>query len=115
MTAVFAEFSGAAEVLLLSYGHAPLPLVAHDDGVRTVACEPGPPVGLAELTLGEPLLRQEPFVLGQTLVVCSDGVAEARGCGGAGPRSRNAWRDSPEQAGGGRAGRRSARTCCVRI
>ncbi|MFD7449743.1 SpoIIE family protein phosphatase [Kitasatospora sp. NPDC059827] len=85
VTAVFVEFSGAAEVLLLSCGHAPLPLVAHDDGVRTVACEPGPPVGLAELALGEPLLRQEPFVPGQTLVVCSDGVAAARGCGGAGP------------------------------
>ncbi|MFF2073574.1 PP2C family protein-serine/threonine phosphatase [Kitasatospora sp. NPDC058162] len=83
MTAVFAEFSGAADVVLLSCGHAPVPLVASEDGVRTVACRAGPPVGLAELALGEPHVRREPFTAGQTLVVCSDGVAEARGRGGA--------------------------------
>ncbi|MDH6706648.1 hypothetical protein P3T27_003375 [Kitasatospora sp. MAA19] len=83
MTAVFAEFSGAAEVVLLSCGHALVPLVASDDGVRTAAYGARPPVGLAELAADAPLLRQELFAAGQTLVLCSDGVAEARGPGGA--------------------------------
>ncbi|MFH8383903.1 PP2C family protein-serine/threonine phosphatase [Kitasatospora sp. NPDC018058] len=83
MTALFAEFSGTTEMVLLSCGHAPAPLVASDRGVRTAACGAGPPVGLAELAVGAPLLRREPLAAGQTLVLCSDGVAEARGCGGA--------------------------------
>ncbi len=83
MTAVFAEFSGATEVVLLSCGHGPTRMVASDGGVRTAVCEPGPPVGLAELAVGAPQLCHELFAAGHTLVLCSEGVNRARGRGGA--------------------------------
>ncbi len=78
-TAVFAEFRSPGLVELLLYGHVP-PLRVAGDGRVTVleAADPWVPLGLSRLAPGHPKSWDQPFEVGDVMVLCTDGVVEAR-------------------------------------
>ncbi|MGA5822390.1 PP2C family protein-serine/threonine phosphatase [Kitasatospora sp. NPDC094028] len=78
-TALFAEFRAPGEIELLQYGHVP-PIRVDGDGRAHVldAPEPWVPLGLGRLTSGEPSSWGQPFGTDDVLVLCTDGVIEAR-------------------------------------
>ncbi|GAA2094499.1 PP2C family protein-serine/threonine phosphatase [Streptomyces albiaxialis] len=82
-TAVLGTFTpDLCEVRLLSRGH-PDPYLFVDGAVRVLASEePGVPLGLGELTAGEPVAEAFPVPPGAILLLVTDGVTEARGPGG---------------------------------
>ncbi|MEU3459839.1 PP2C family protein-serine/threonine phosphatase [Streptomyces sp. NPDC006733] len=78
-TALFVEFDGPGSVDLLHYGHvAPLRVAA--DGTVTTLDPPDPwvPLGLGALVKGVPAAWQAPLCGTDVLVLCTDGVIEAR-------------------------------------
>ncbi|MGF1429778.1 PP2C family protein-serine/threonine phosphatase [Kitasatospora sp. LaBMicrA B282] len=81
-TALFVEVRAGEAVELLQYGHVP-PLRVAPDGSVTVLDSPDPwvPLGLGRLATGRPQSWQQPFGAGDVLVLCTDGVVEARGHG----------------------------------
>ncbi|WP_329568278.1 PP2C family protein-serine/threonine phosphatase [Kitasatospora sp. NBC_01266] len=82
-TALFGEVRGDGMVELLQYGHVP-PLRVAPDGTVTVLDAPDPwvPLGLGRLADGQPQSWHQPFGAGDVLVLCTDGVVEARRRGG---------------------------------
>ncbi|AUG80022.1 hypothetical protein CFP65_5314 [Kitasatospora sp. MMS16-BH015] len=79
-TALFAEFGAAgASVELLHYGHVP-PMLVSREGTVTVLEAPDPwvPLGLGRLASGRPASLAQPFGPQDVLVLCTDGVVEAR-------------------------------------
>lgn len=78
-TALFAEFRNPGKVELLYYGHVP-PIQVSTDGAVTVleVADPWVPLGLARLAKGVPSSVQVPFGDDDVLVLCTDGVVEAR-------------------------------------
>ncbi|WP_327681356.1 PP2C family protein-serine/threonine phosphatase [Kitasatospora sp. NBC_00458] len=78
-TALFAEFRTPGVVELLQYGHVP-PIRVDPDGRAHVLDAPDPwvPLGLGRLAVGEPTSWGQPFGPEDVLVLCSDGVIEAR-------------------------------------
>ncbi|MGW3283693.1 PP2C family protein-serine/threonine phosphatase [Streptomyces sp. NPDC001002] len=70
----------AVDVLL--FGHEP-PLIVGPDGVRPVPPGDGLPLGLGELAVdGPPSVRRVPLAPGETLLLTTDGVTEARDADG---------------------------------
>jgi len=78
-TALFAEFRQPGVVELLHYGHVP-PIQVTGDGRVTVleALDPWVPLGLGSLASGQPQSLELPFGADDVLVLCTDGVVEAR-------------------------------------
>ncbi|WP_078969179.1 PP2C family protein-serine/threonine phosphatase [Streptomyces cyaneogriseus] len=83
VTAAIAEFPpGGGEVRLISRGHCPAYL-AGAEGVRMwKPAEPGLPLGLGELDPGPWEYESRPFAPGDLLLMCTDGLLEARDAGG---------------------------------
>ncbi|WP_225844473.1 PP2C family protein-serine/threonine phosphatase [Streptomyces sp. HPF1205] len=80
VTALFAQFGEPAGVELLHYGHVAPLRVSRDGEVDTLEpAEPWVPLGLAELVPGKPKPWRVPLLPGDVLVLCTDGVVEARG------------------------------------
>ncbi|WP_354642619.1 PP2C family protein-serine/threonine phosphatase [Kitasatospora camelliae] len=78
-TALFGEFREPGSVQLLHFGHVPPIQVGRDGRVAVLeAAEPWVPLGLGSLTPGEPEPLNVPFDTGDVLVLCTDGVIEAR-------------------------------------
>jgi serine phosphatase RsbU (regulator of sigma subunit) len=78
-TALFAEFRRAGAVELLHFGHVPPILVTHDGTVTVLeASDPWVPLGLGRLAAGEPESMETAFGPEDVLVLCTDGVIEAR-------------------------------------
>ncbi|MFG2908367.1 PP2C family protein-serine/threonine phosphatase [Kitasatospora sp. NPDC048286] len=78
-TALFAEFRTPGAMELLQYGHVP-PIRVDGDGRAHVLHAPDPwvPLGLGRLAAGEPTTWGQPFGAEDVLVLCTDGVIEAR-------------------------------------
>ncbi|MFG2822395.1 PP2C family protein-serine/threonine phosphatase [Kitasatospora sp. NPDC048365] len=78
-TALFAGFDRPGVVELLHFGHVP-PIKVGRDGAAEVleAPEPWVPIGLGQLAAGEPTAIPVPFGTDDVLVLCTDGVVEAR-------------------------------------
>lgn len=78
-TALFAEFRIPGVVELLQYGHVP-PLRVERDGRATVLEAPDPwvPLGLGRMAPGQPQSWDLVFEVGDVMVLCTDGVVEAR-------------------------------------
>ncbi|MFD8751254.1 PP2C family protein-serine/threonine phosphatase [Kitasatospora sp. NPDC059577] len=78
-TALFAEFRTPGVMELLQYGHVP-PIRVDDQGRAHVLESPDPwvPLGLGRLAAGEPATWGQPFGPDDVLVLCTDGVIEAR-------------------------------------
>lgn len=78
-TALFAEFRTPGVMELLQYGHVP-PIRVDGDGRAHVLDAPDPwvPLGLGRLATGEPASWDQPFGAEDVLVLCTDGVVEAR-------------------------------------
>ncbi|WP_052682051.1 PP2C family protein-serine/threonine phosphatase [Saccharothrix sp. ST-888] len=78
-TALFAEFRRPGAMELLHYGHVP-PIRVGPDGTVTVleAADPWVPLGLGKLASGSPNSVSLPFGPDDVLVLCTDGVIEAR-------------------------------------
>lgn len=105
-TALFAEFRRPGVMQLLQYGHVAPVRVDEAGGVHVLnAPDPWVPLGLGRLAHGEPATWDQPFGRGDVLVVCTDGVVEARHHGSgefyplaerAGPLVRGAARSSAE-------------------
>ncbi|MFD9327249.1 PP2C family protein-serine/threonine phosphatase [Streptomyces sp. NPDC060065] len=70
---------GTVEVI--NFGHEP-PLVISPDGVRSLPPGDGLPLGLSELTYHPPPLITVPLAPGETLLLVTDGVTEARDSAG---------------------------------
>lgn len=77
-TAVLAEFPrGTREVLLVNLGH-PAPVLLTDGGVRSAdPSRYAMPLGVG-LDKGPVVVDRLPFPVGSTLLLCTDGVTEAR-------------------------------------
>ncbi|WP_369234499.1 PP2C family protein-serine/threonine phosphatase [Streptomyces sp. R21] len=69
-------------VAVVNFGHEP-PLVVAPDGVRRLPPGDGLPLGLGDLVDGPPLVLRVPLAPGETLLLVSDGVTEARDAQGA--------------------------------
>jgi hypothetical protein len=87
-TAVLVAFpppgAPAGHIEVVNFGHEP-PLVAGQGGVRLLPPGDGLPLGLAGLTGPEaalPPVRRVPFAPGETLLLVTDGVTEARDADG---------------------------------
>ncbi|WP_441249918.1 PP2C family protein-serine/threonine phosphatase [Kitasatospora sp. McL0602] len=78
-TALFAEFRAPGGVQLLHYGHVP-PVLVTPEGTVTVLEAPDPwvPLGLGKLATGRPQSMDLTFGPDDVLVLCTDGVVEAR-------------------------------------
>ncbi|MFE7563416.1 PP2C family protein-serine/threonine phosphatase [Kitasatospora sp. NPDC057500] len=78
-TALFAEFRRPGVVQLLQYGHVP-PIRVDPEGRAHVLDAPDPwvPLGLGRLAAGEPSTWDQPFGTDDVLVLCTDGVVEAK-------------------------------------
>ncbi|MDY0816123.1 PP2C family protein-serine/threonine phosphatase [Kitasatospora purpeofusca] len=78
-TALFAEFRRPGAVELLQCGHVP-PIRVDQDGLAHVLDAPDPwvPLGLGRLAFGEPSTWGQEFGTEDVLVLCTDGVVEAR-------------------------------------
>jgi len=78
-TALFAEFGRRGVVELLHLGHVP-PIKVSREGTAEVleASDPWVPLGLGGLAAGEPTGMEVPFGPDDVLVLCTDGVVEAR-------------------------------------
>nr|WP_246620270.1 PP2C family protein-serine/threonine phosphatase [Streptomyces corallincola] len=78
-TAVLIGFpqDGSGTVELIDFGHEP-PLAVGPQGVRVLSGEVGLPLGLEELAPGRPQPRRVPLAAGETLLLVTDGVTEAR-------------------------------------
>ncbi|MGW4892355.1 PP2C family protein-serine/threonine phosphatase [Kitasatospora sp. NPDC004240] len=78
-TALFAEVRAPGVVQLLQYGHVPPIRVDGEGGVHVLdAPDPWVPLGLGRLARGEPATWDQPFGGGDVLVLCTDGVVEAK-------------------------------------
>ncbi len=78
-TALFAEVYRPGTVELLHFGHVPPIMVARDGTVTVLeASDPWVPLGLGRLATGEPQTMEAPFGPEDVLVLCTDGVIEAR-------------------------------------
>ncbi|MDF3290787.1 PP2C family protein-serine/threonine phosphatase [Streptomyces silvisoli] len=78
VTALLAEFAADGAVRLIDCGHV-APLVVADDEVHELECAaPGVPLGLADLVGQERAVRRIDLREGDLLVLCTDGVLEAR-------------------------------------
>ncbi|MFF3373657.1 PP2C family protein-serine/threonine phosphatase [Streptomyces sp. NPDC002680] len=79
------EPAGAELVIeVVNFGHEPS-LIVSADGVRSLPPGDGLPLGLSELTLGGdalPSVARVPLALGETLLLVTDGVTEARDADG---------------------------------
>ena len=82
-TALLVGFREPGAVELLHCGHVS-PLRVSPDGTAAVLDPPDPwvPIGLAHLARGAPLSWSVPFRHGDVLLLCTDGVVEARPGGG---------------------------------
>jgi hypothetical protein len=79
ITALFAQFDRPDSVELLHYGHVAPLLVSRDGTVETLNPEePWVPLGLADLVKGGPKPWRVHLRPGDVLVLCTDGVIEAR-------------------------------------
>ncbi|CAG7624841.1 PP2C family protein-serine/threonine phosphatase [Actinacidiphila bryophytorum] len=79
ITALFAQFDEPGSVELLHYGHVAPLRVSRDGAVETLdPAEPWVPLGLADLVSGGPTAWRVPMLPGDVLVLCTDGVIEAR-------------------------------------
>jgi serine phosphatase RsbU (regulator of sigma subunit) len=78
-TALFLQFNDPGMVGLVHYGHVP-PLRVAPDGTVTTLDPPDPwvPLGMSEYADGAPVPWEEQLVLGDVLVLYTDGVIEAR-------------------------------------
>lgn len=83
VTAAIAEFPpGGGEVRLISRGHCPA-FLAGDEGIRSwEPADPGLPLGLGELDPGPWTYESRPFAPGDLLLLCTDGLLEARDAAG---------------------------------
>jgi serine phosphatase RsbU (regulator of sigma subunit) len=80
VTALFAQFDRPDSVELLHYGHVPPLRVSREGRVQTLEpAEPWVPLGMAELVRGAPAPWRVALLPGDVLVLCTDGVIEARG------------------------------------
>ncbi|RKE21577.1 stage II sporulation protein E [Streptomyces sp. TLI_171] len=101
-TALFAEFRDAGSVELMHLGHVPPIRVRADGRTETLeSADPWLPLGLGHLAAGEPCPAAVPFGPQDVLVLCTDGVVEAKGgphgefyplAERAGPLVRDGWR-----------------------
>jgi serine phosphatase RsbU (regulator of sigma subunit) len=82
-TAVLVGFpdDGRNTVEFVNFGHEP-PLVVAPDGVRALPPGHGLPLGLSELSPDQPLVLTAVLVPGETLLLVTDGVTEARDADG---------------------------------
>ncbi|WP_083647274.1 PP2C family protein-serine/threonine phosphatase [Kitasatospora sp. CB01950] len=78
-TALFAEFRASGPVDLLHLGHVP-PIRVRADGHADVleSADPWLPLGLGDLATGAPCATAVPFGPREVLVLCTDGVIEAK-------------------------------------
>ncbi|POX51287.1 hypothetical protein C3488_12245 [Streptomyces sp. Ru72] len=78
-TAVLVGFPPADPccVEVVNFGHEP-PLVVGPDGVRSLPPGEGLPLGFGTLADGPPPVRRVPLAPGETLLLVTDGVCEAR-------------------------------------
>ncbi|WP_327430193.1 PP2C family protein-serine/threonine phosphatase [Streptomyces sp. NBC_01236] len=77
----FPETAATDTVEVINFGHEP-PLVIAPDGVRSLPSGDGLPLGLSELTYDPPPLLRVPLAPGETLLLVTDGVTEARDAAG---------------------------------
>ncbi|REE95610.1 PP2C family protein-serine/threonine phosphatase [Thermomonospora umbrina] len=79
VTAVLAEVGPDDTITLMNCGH-PAPLLIHADGVATLAEPPDhmPPLGIAVPLMMERPLYEVPFMVGDQILLYTDGVIEAR-------------------------------------
>jgi hypothetical protein len=79
ITALFVEFDEPGCVELLHYGHVAPLLVSPGGEVQTLnPADPWLPLGLADMVAGGPTSWRAPMEPGDVLVLCTDGVIEAR-------------------------------------
>ncbi|MEE4542153.1 PP2C family protein-serine/threonine phosphatase [Streptomyces sp. V4-01] len=80
ITALFAQFDRPDSVELLHYGHVAPLRVSRDGDVETLdPAEPWVPLGLGDMVDGGPTPWRVRLRPGDVLVLCTDGVIEARG------------------------------------
>ncbi|MEU9284486.1 PP2C family protein-serine/threonine phosphatase [Streptomyces sp. NPDC048275] len=82
-TGILVGFPEADEntIEIVNFGHEP-PLVIAPDGVRSLPPGDGLPLGLSELAYGPPPVLSVRLAPGETLLLVTDGVTEARDAGG---------------------------------
>ncbi|MFV0135587.1 PP2C family protein-serine/threonine phosphatase [Streptomyces sp. HMX87] len=100
VTAAVAEIPpGGEEVRLLSRGHCPAFLASEAGVEEWTPADTGLPLGLGELDPGPWEYDSRPFAAGDLLLLCTDGLLEARDADGAffSPAEglRAAWRQGP--------------------
>jgi serine phosphatase RsbU (regulator of sigma subunit) len=100
ITAAVAELPpGGGEVRLLSRGHCPAFLATRERVERWEPADPGLPLGLGDLDPGPWGHETRPFAPGDLLLLCTDGLLEARDAHGVfySPEAdlRDTWREGP--------------------
>ncbi|MEU4652791.1 PP2C family protein-serine/threonine phosphatase [Streptomyces sp. NPDC023723] len=100
ITAAVAELPpDGGEVRLLSRGHCPAFLATAEGVARWEPADPGLPLGLGDLDPGPWRQESRPFAPGDLLLLCTDGLLEARDAHGAfySPEAdlRDTWREGP--------------------